>query len=274
MGDFASVIGSGSFYGVDHFGDVPKDLSTYYHLATKSFTLDLSDRKGDDVIDGTDNHHAIDVTTGSGNDDLLGSFGGDALAAGRGDDTLYGWDGDDQLSGGADNDVLFGGNGDDTVHGDAGDDHLDGGKGADELWGDKGDDSITGGLGDDSLYGGDGEDSLLGGSGNDLLDGGKGWDTLDGGAGDDTLIGGLGNDTFVFDSNFGDDVIADFGAKDQIWLSANINDSGITNARDVAQFVSGDANHTTIKIGDDSIRLEGVGKDDFLQHLTTWVKVI
>jgi hypothetical protein len=88
------------------------------------------------------------------------------------------------------------------------------------------------------------------------------------------MYGGTGSDTFLFESGFGDDVIADFSKADQIWLTANINNSGISNAREVAQYVSGDASHTTIKIGDDSIRLDGVGKDDFLSHLTTWVKIV
>jgi Ca2+-binding RTX toxin-like protein len=160
------------------------------------------------------------------------------------------------------------------VVGGAGADSVVGGYGSLRAEGGGGNDTLVGSVSGDTLEGGDGSDLLHGGFGNDALFGDKGDDTLIGGFGDDTLAGDKGSDTFVFESGFGDDVIDDFSGKDQIWLTANINNSGISNARDVAQFVSGDASHTTIRIGEDSIRLEGIGKDDFLQHLTSWVKVI
>ena len=85
-------------------------------------------------------------------------------------------------------------------------------------------------LGDDSLYGQDGDDLLVGGSGAD---------ELLGGAGNDTLFGGSGGDVFAFDDGFGQDVISDFRAGDQINLAADLNGSGIENAADVIPLVSG-----------------------------------
>lgn len=74
---------------------------------------------------------------------------------------------------------------------------------------------------DDVINGGYGNDELFGGAGNDILDGGKDNDRLDGGIGDDTLTGGDNNDTFIFEENFGNDVITDFGnGNDAIDLSA------------------------------------------------------
>lgn len=290
MGDFASVIGSGPIVGLD---DIPSDLNGYYRIVSANIDLDLADHTGSNIIDAGNSAFNTGVTAGSGNDYMMGGFGDDTLTAGGGRDSLSGGEGDDVLSGGDGADLVQAGIGDDTIRGDAGNDSLSGGAGSDlvrggrgndvvegdvgddVLFGDVGDDTVRGGSGDDALYGNDGSDWLSGGLGDDLLDGGKGSDTLAGGAGDETLIGGLGSDTFLFESNFGDDVIADFaGGKDQIWLQANINNSGITNPLDLQNFVSGNSNSTVITIGEDSIRLEGVGKDDFLSHLNQWVKIV
>ncbi|MEZ5957198.1 MAG: FG-GAP-like repeat-containing protein [Hyphomonadaceae bacterium] len=86
----------------------------------------------------------LEVTAGSGNDRLEGSFGSDLLIGNAGDDTLFGAGGNDTLNGGAGIDTLYAG---------AGDDSLDGGDGADVLYGDSGNDTLIGGLGvDRAIY--------------------------------------------------------------------------------------------------------------------------
>lgn len=254
MGDFASVIGGGPIVGLD---DIAPNLDAYYRIVSDNVSLDLSDHTGTSTVDASGNDAPVEVDLGSASDTLFG---------GESDDLATGGDGSDSLAGSGGDDALAGERGYDTLLGQDGDDTLEGGRGYDDL---------SGGQGDDVIDGGQGYDLLQGGAGDDLMDGGAGYDTLVGGAGDDLMIGGAGHDTFVFGSNFGSDVIADFtGGKDVIALTANINGSGIAEAGDVAQFVTGDASATTITIGEDSIRLEGVGRDDFLQHLTAWVKVI
>ncbi len=63
--------------------------------------------------------------------------------------------------------------------------------------------------------GGDDTDNLLEGSdSNDLILGFDGDDTLSGGAGNDQMQGGQGDDLFVFDVDFGQDVISDFNHRD------------------------------------------------------------
>ena len=42
------------------------------------------------------------------------------------------------------------------------------------------------------------------------LFGGKGDDDIEGGTGDDKLSGGSGDDDFIFDTNFGDDIVKKF----------------------------------------------------------------
>ncbi|MBK1662513.1 calcium-binding protein [Paracraurococcus ruber] len=292
MGDYASVIG-GNGDPHDIYDQSLKDLDVYYSIVSGGVSLNLSNFTGNNVFDTSANTHGVEILSGTGDDYMLGGRSDDTFAGGAGADTLSGERGDDILSGGAGTDEIHGGAGDDSIdggrgddslygdagddeiHGGAGDDLVRGGNGDDTIFGDAGDDNLLGGAGDDEIHGGNGNDYVGGAFGDDLLYGDRGDDTMDGGAGADTLVGGIGNDVFVFESRFGDDVIEDFtGGKDQIWLFANINNSGIANANDVKQYVSGNAGQTVITIGDDSITLDGVGKDDFLQHITQWVKII
>jgi Ca2+-binding RTX toxin-like protein/GH24 family phage-related lysozyme (muramidase) len=63
-----------------------------------------------------------------------------------------------------------------------------------------GNDTLVGGGGDDTLYGQDGNDVLIGGAGNDELTGGEGADVLK---------GGEGKDAYIFEGNFGRDIVID-----------------------------------------------------------------
>jgi VCBS repeat-containing protein len=75
---------------------------------------------------------------------------------------------------------------------------------------DKGETYKRGTDGADSFVGGNGKDVLDGGNGADSLSGGNGADVLLGGRGDDFLVGGAGADVFVFNADFGKDVVSDF----------------------------------------------------------------
>jgi VCBS repeat-containing protein len=87
----------------------------------------------------------------------------------------------------------------------------------------KGQTYVRGTEGANSLTGGTGSDVLDGGNGNDTLSGGNGADVLLGGRGEDILTGGAGADTFVFNANFGRDVITDFTAGlDAIQFDKNV----------------------------------------------------
>ncbi len=100
-------------------------------------------------------------------------------------------------------DQIYGDGGNNVLQGNAGDDTLDGRSGNDQLVGGDGSDTLAGGMGNDYLDGGDGSDVLNGGLDQDILIGGKG---------SDTLTGGTESDIFVFDADFGTDVITDFTA--------------------------------------------------------------
>ncbi len=62
----------------------------------------------------------------------------------------------------------------------------------------------------DVIDGKEGNDTIAGGIGNDTLRGDMGNDRLIGGVGSDSLTGGAGIDRFVFASNEGSDIFADF----------------------------------------------------------------
>lgn len=156
------------------------------------------------------------ITTGSGDDYILGdgwadmvdaTNGNDVIHAGAGDDEIYG-DGTDgtQLIGGAD--TIYGDDGNDFIVGDGynyneligGNDVLYGGNGDDEIYGDYGINQQNLALYDSyALYSGTavsdvtaavlgvtgGDDQLYGGAGNDILYGQEGNDYL---CGDDTTL--------------------------------------------------------------------------------------
>ncbi|WP_052389481.1 calcium-binding protein [Belnapia moabensis] len=177
-------------------------------------------------------------------------------------------------AGGKGDDEIWGGGGQDFLAGDDGNDLLNGGAGADTLDGSKGDDDLYGGAGNDSLIGGKDDDLLNGGDGNDTLIGDTGDDVLSGGAGNDVMSGGDGHDFFYFGDDFGYDRITDFSTGDKLMFAQDINGSGIMTPKDLAPYVSGDHGVTKITIGDNTIVLNGMDKDVFLDHLTQWVKIL
>ncbi len=111
---------------------------------------------------GSDQLQGIEhVTTGAGDDQLIGDglanylsagAGVDRLWGGAGADTLYGGEHDDALFGGTEGDLLIGAVGQDSISGDAGNDTLDGGEGAD---------TMAGGTGNDLYFFIDSQDQII-----------------------------------------------------------------------------------------------------------------
>jgi hypothetical protein len=153
-----------------------------------------------------------------------------------------------------------------------GPDELTGTAFADDLRGRRGNDLLDGLGGDDLLRGDRGADELRGGAGDDTIHGGRGQDAIFGGRGDDVLTGGRGADNFVFEADFGDDVIADFdadpaGGQDRI----DLRPLGITAASFAAEVaIAADPDGALVTVlGEGSILLAGVdpaavGAADFL----------
>jgi Ca2+-binding RTX toxin-like protein len=192
----------------------------------------LSGEGGDDSLTGS----GLDDTLlgGAGNDFLSGGNGSDQLLGGTGNDTFVGGAGDDSFFIGESGDVVQDGGagfdravinnpagvsivmstwvGVERVNGFTGNDSIDATGYATALIfdGRTGNDTLIGGNANDTFYGGDGNDSIFGGAGNDALIGDAGNDSLNGGAGDDFLLGLGGADVFVFDDNWGNDIVRDF----------------------------------------------------------------
>lgn len=98
-------------------------------------------------------------------------------------------------------------------------------------------------------------DKAIGTDEGDFLDGQSGNDTLVGELGDDTMVGGAGTDHFVFDEDFGTDLIVDF-APGENDLSDLSQIAGVTKLSDLSITTQG--NDTIIKLasgGDDKIIL-------------------
>ncbi len=92
--------------------------------------------------------------------------------------------------------------------------------------------------------------------------GNNGNDTPGGGAGDDSINGGAGNDVFVFDNNFGVDVIHGFNNGDD-----KIDLSGVSSLDDYTDLMTthlsnNSSGHAVITDGDNTITLTGVPMDN------------
>jgi Ca2+-binding RTX toxin-like protein len=209
---------------------------TAYYLRSTNVSVSLDNIAGDGQAGESDNVHSDveDVTSGGGNDTLVGNDGRNVLDGGAGADSLSGLGGNDvltdsggdsapdRLDGGAGDDSLAGGRGPDTYIGGDGEDAvtdyvnrtvpinvtLDGvaddgaaGEGdnvspdVEDVTGGSAADTLVGNSSDNQLDGGAGDDTISGGDGNDGLNGGPGRDTIDGGPGRDDLVGGPGADS-------------------------------------------------------------------------------
>jgi len=194
----------------------------------------------------------INGTGDSGDNVLVGNRGSNVLRGLAGDDRISGGPGgNDLLDGGPGNDILVGNGGNNTFVIDSPGDRIIGaGRGIDTVEssvdyflgrglencnlrgnarlcvGNRLNNRLTGNRNNNTLIGGAGADTLLGNDGNDALSGGQGDDDLTGGRGNDTLTGGEGRDLFYYqsdrsfrNSDFGRDLITDFGGTDNIVLS-------------------------------------------------------
>ena len=167
------------------------------------------------------------ISTGSGDDTVIGTAQGQGLRAAQGfvDSDVNTGLGNDQVLGGAQGSSFLMGLGNDAVTLEASESSI-----------------LSGGIGNDNLKitGASSASNLDGGIGDDAVQGGSGADVLQGGVGDDVIKGGGGADQFIFkgaDMLSGTDQLVDFnGAEgDTITLSSSL--TGLTKGAAV-HFVS------------------------------------
>jgi Ca2+-binding RTX toxin-like protein len=208
------------------------------------------------TIDAGDGANTI--TTGAGKDTITGGDNADTITSGAGADTIHAGNGANTITTGAGADTVYTGLDVDTVSAGVGDDKIYIYGGTDTISAGSGNDTLiveyglavaavsvnslsgdlengysgnVSGLGAATFLGvenfditsGDFYDVITTGGGDDVITTGGGDDIISAGRGDDEMTGGAGADIFVFEDNFGNDVITDFNANsdsDQIDLSS------------------------------------------------------
>jgi len=210
------------------WGKDEKVLHTIYDTGGKD-QISAADHERDTIIDLRQGHFSSygksdksDKSDGVAVENLAIAYGTviENAIGGKGNDVLIGNDTANELTGGKGDDILTGGDSPLTT---AEWQFFTKNKfyyylsKVDNAPGSETDnDTLKGGEGDDHLYGMTGNDKLDGGDDNDLLVGGAGKDELIGGKGNDILQGGNDIDTYVFDGEFGADVLVDSDGKGAI----------------------------------------------------------
>ncbi|PLX36800.1 MAG: hypothetical protein C0606_13400 [Hyphomicrobiales bacterium] len=271
--------------GNDHLqGDTGVDTATF--VGATDITVDLRVTVGQDTGQGIDTLTGIEnLTSGGGNDRLVGKADANRLAGNNGNDTLIGLGGNDLLFGGDGNDSLKGDYGADVLRGGNNNDTLEGGAGNDRLYGDDGTDKavfagaaditvdlrVTGaqntGLGNDTLLdienvaSGTGDDQLTGHASANWIAGNAGNDILKGLGGNDTLLGG--NDADKLYGGNGNDVLRGGGGNYTLTGDAGNDtidgDAGV----DMATFLG--SNDITVDLRKTAAQDTGQGTDKLLQ---------
>jgi serralysin len=217
-------------------------------IAAAQVTGHVGQRTFDLTVDMTHGNVKLDVVNGN----LLLTSGSVVLGTGLGQVRLLGVDGID-ATGSAISNTLTGNRGGNDLHGAGGNDSLHGAAGLDRIWGDDG---------ADQMWGDDGNDWMSGGQGRDMLWGGLGNDRLNGGIDADVMYGQTGADAFVFQANFGSDVVQDFSLRDRDTLAldnALWGNARLTEAQVVTRFADVVAGRVIFDFGNgEVIRLAGI----------------
>lgn len=214
------------------------------------------------------------ISSGGGDDRLIGNEATNRINGDAGDDNIIGLAGSDTLTGGWGNDTLNGGTGDDELwagDGDGGDDFFDGGAGNDIIGSGGGDDFAVGGDGTDRLFGGDGNDILLLGlwedeNENDHFDSGEAFvltnqnEEAYGGAGDDTIKGTAGHETLG--GGDGNDNIAGWAGNDQIFGGRDESDDVLNGGLGHDEIYGGAGDDTLIGDMGNDLLFSGAGTDN------------
>jgi|GEM_PF-4944791 len=243
------------FYGFDTVnGGKGVDTATYAFYISENGAGILADLKQGIVRfpgNSTQTETLIDIENliGSwGNDALYGTDLNNSLIGGYGNDWLDGRDGNDNLQGGGGNDRLYGGTGNDTMTGGQGDDTyfvdsagdavieaVGGGKDTvltsleSYTLGDNVENLNLGFVGiigagnslNNEISGNELDNALYGKEGDDILYGNAGNDGLVGNSGNDTMVGGIGNDSYWVEES-GDVVVEAAGSgTDKVFATVN-----------------------------------------------------
>ncbi|MBL0373088.1 hypothetical protein JJB09_13720 [Rhizobium sp. KVB221] len=258
-----NLLGAGAVTSVDTSGITKGAVSVTLGAvapltapATSTITINGGDTAT--TVVGTaivDPQVSLNVTTGKGDDLIIGGAGNDTIKAGDGANTVNSGAGNDNITGGAGIDTVDGGAGNDTISGLGGNDVLKGGAGNDSIDGGAGDDIIEGGLGQDALTGGAGKDTFVFNAADSAF---NAFDTItDFASGTDKLqLAGVDLADFIFAGNVSGDLSVQAAVAD----GANVGDDmirAVFNSANNTLYVDSDSSGT-IGAGDLVIKLNGV----------------
>ncbi len=120
-----------SFSGTNLVIDGGEGSDTFVYSGSSRVELTLNDYGNISGITNATITNFEDITSGSGNDVLVGNDFANELRSGGGADNVKGGGGNDTIRAAAGNDFINGGDGDDIIFGGTGNDNITGGAGAD-----------------------------------------------------------------------------------------------------------------------------------------------
>jgi Ca2+-binding RTX toxin-like protein len=206
------------------------------------------------------------ITTGPGNDTVIGANSGNSITGGNGRDVLYGGAANDTIHGGTSPTIIHGGAGDDLLIANGAGSVLQGGLGNDSVIGVGGNDTLRGGAGDDFIGVDKGNNNLLiANAGNDSLEAGDGATfaltgdhQLIATTANDTLLAGSGNDTV----NAGTAAVSDFiGGNNSGFLTLEGTTPPANTGND--SILGNNGNDTLAAIGGADTLVAGTGLNNY-----------
>ncbi len=220
------VFDAGTTDAADFGGTLP-DTQTVFFEPGSTFAALTIEVSGDTDVEGDE---TFGLSLGNAAGATISDTANSAIATIVNDDEESDPDAPALYVGTNASDVVIGTAGVDLILALGGADQILGNSGDDIIYGGRGNDLIRGGNGMDDIHGGGGNDTIEGGADNDVIDGGRGRDFINGGGGDDILTGGSRNDVFIFNDDFGDDVITDFNQNRDVLLFEGAASDDVTAA--------------------------------------------
>ena len=215
---------------------------------TGSGTLGIQGALPDSVttINGTNSTANLTVTSGAGDDTIIGGAGNDSITLTGGTNNVTGGNGNDTIILSTGNDTVTTGSGDDNVTAAAGSNNITTGANNDQITIRGGTNTVNTGDNNDVVNSSGGDSNITTESGNDQVTlSGSGTNTVNTGSNNDAVNASAGNNNITTESG-----------SDQVTLSGGTNTVNTGSNGDTIN-VSGGVNNITTADGGDQVTLTG-----------------